>query len=289
MVGAHLNLAIDTIISVHTLAIVMRKLVHIVPLGWEYDRVVLPIASMHAHRVHLLCKPDSDPVRSHYLDMVKTFLKKRRIEFEHHDVDANSDLRGLLKEMSDIVQSEQRANNTVMINIAGAGKVAAAASMLVAMAHLSTHTGLLYYPVADDYSRTEKDRTEHGLSIGMAGEAEEIPYFRLPIPQGDSRVVLWALSNAPGGKLSYTECIELLKGRGVDGYETPKKPRSGERGAPRNMANVTLNRRVVKKLLELKFVEVEAEGSERALRLTDQGRHMAMLCTFGVSIAPGKA
>ena len=100
---------------------------------------------------------------------------------------------------------------------------------------------------------------------------------------------MWALSNAPGGKLSYTECIELLKGRGVDGYETPKKPRSGERGAPRNMANVTLNRRVVKKLLELKFVEVEAEGSERALRLTDQGRHMAMLCTFGVSIAPGKA
>jgi hypothetical protein len=261
----------------------MRRIVHVVPLGWEYDRVVRPISLMHAHRVHLLCRPDSDPVRSHYLDMVKVFLERKGIDVKHHDVDANSDLSGLLREMSDIVQTEQRANNTLMINIAGAGKVAAAASMLVAMAHLSSHTGLLYYPVADDYSRTEKDRMEHGLSIGMSGDPVEIPFFRLPIPQGDSRVVLWALSNAPGGTLSYTACIDLLSKRGSKGYEIPKKPKDGKRGVPRNLSNVTLNRRVVKKLLEWKFVEVESAGSERMLKLTDQGRHMAMLCTFGES------
>lgn len=259
----------------------MRKLVHVVPLGWEYDRVILPLKLMRAHRVHILCKPDSDPVRSHYLDKLISWLKKEHIQHEHHDVDSNSDLEGMLETISKITQTEQTEGNMVSINIASAGKVAAAACMLAAMAHLNPERGVLYYPVAERYAYEEADRLGHGLAVGMNGEPKEIPFFRLRIPEGDLRTALRLLSEAPEGRLSYGQCMERLRASGCKGYDISRVGRTGKRGTPRNLANVTLNRRVVKKLLESGFVVVDSIGQERFMQLTEEGQHMAMLCALG--------
>ena len=250
---------------------------HIVPLGWEVDRVVLPIRAMCAHRAYLLCQPRSDPKRSHYLTLVTKALTKMKVHVVHREVDSNLDAEGLVREMSAIIQYEESEGSSVHINISGAGKVAATAAHLVACAHLNTSTGTLYYPVAERYTKPGPDREQHGLGAGMEGEPLDQPFFRLEIPRDDARRFLQLLVCSPKGELRYAEAIEHLRSVGYRAYEVPATP-GGSRGVQRNRANVALNKRVVEKLKRGGFVEVEARGRERVAMLTESGRFMAMLC-----------
>lgn len=250
---------------------------HIAPLGWEFDRIVLPIRHMHAHRAYLLCRPESDPQRTHFLSKVRSALDELGVEVIHRDVDSNLDTEGMVREMSAIIQYEQGEGSSVHINISGAGKVAAVSAQLAASAHLSLETGSLYYPVPDRYTKPGNDRQRHGLAAGLDGEPKEVPFFRLAIPQRDCRFVLQQLAQAPRGDMRYSEAIEQLKRAGFQGYSLEPRP-GGDRGRQRNRANVALYKKVIEKLRSSKYVEVEAQGRERIIHLTAAGRYMAMLC-----------
>lgn len=256
----------------------MRKTVHVVPLGWEFDRVVLPVLAIRAHRVYLLCRPSSDPKRTHYLDAVTKRLKRAGIQVVHRDVDSNLDIEGLVREISAIIQLEQGGGKSVRLNVSGAGKVAAAAVQLAASAHLDPRTGSLYYPVAERYSSSETERREHGLAVGMDGDPVELPFFHLEIPSEDARFVMQLLASSPNGDLRYTMAIQALSEAGFEQYSASIGSK-GTLPTARNRGNVALSKRVVERLKSLNYVEVRRRGRERIMHLTGSGRYMAMLCT----------
>lgn len=258
----------------------MERIVHIVPLGWEYDRVVLPVKLLKAHRVYLLCKPSEDPERRYFLEKATRRLERDGIQVKHRDVDSNLDTIGLMRSISEIIIEESAAGNRILINIASAGKVAALAASLAAMAHLPRDSGGLYYPIARDYSRTEKDRFKHGLACGLSGEPVSLPHFKIELPAHPADWLLSDMAESPGHRLGYDTMISKCIDWKISGFKTP----SGDKHEIRVMKNrnsVQFNKRVVQKLRNLDLVKIESEAKSRALVLTVAGHHVASLCPSG--------
>jgi len=254
----------------------MEEIVHIVPLGWESDRAVLPIRRLLGHRVYLLCHPASDPMRSHYLESVRNRLERSGVRVVHVDVDSNLDVAGMLSETSRIILKERVLGNRVLINIASAGKVAAVAVSIAAMAHLAPSEGRLYYPVAKSYSRGSDERKKHGIAVGMDGDPRWIPMFRIPLLPQPCGLILGHLASAPGHVLGFQDMIEKLRQVGVNGFVSRGGVEAGIR-AERNRRNSAFNKKVVQRLVSQGLAEVSKEGRDRSLKLTEAGIHYASL------------
>ena len=145
----------------------MERLVHIIPLGWEDHRVVLPVESIKAHRVYLLSDPSDQPVRAHYLRKATRRFRANHIDVRVIEVDTFRDLLGTMKSISGIIQRELAEGNRVFLNVATSGKIAAIAATLAAMAHLPPDRGSVYYVVASDYPSSKESQRRHGIARGM--------------------------------------------------------------------------------------------------------------------------
>ncbi len=256
----------------------MEKLVHVVPLGWEVDRAVLPVVQMHAHLVYLLCNPASHKNQKYCFDRVRAALEKKGIRVKHIKVDANSDLIGVMREVAKVVQSERAKGNRIYLNMSAAGKIASLGASLAAMAHLGASGGVIYYVTPEEYIHTKAGVQKHGLTRGMDGDARTLPFFELKLPDQEGRLVLKALNSSPDATLGYYELIQALRAGRAPGWEDAKYEPSTPR-SERNKLNVRLNKRVLQKLLREGYIEIETRGRKRAARLTEYGVYLANLCS----------
>jgi len=255
----------------------MEEYVHIVPLGWEVDRAVLPLKKMHAHRVYILCNPDSHVHQKHFCKMVEEFLHKNNIGFQIVKVDANLDLKGVMREVARLIQLEFNKGNRVYVNMSAAGKIGSIASSLATMAHLKKGGGALYHVIPEDYTEDQEIRMKHGLARGMKGEPIFLPLFDLRLPNLEGGIVLTALASHPKKQLVYKEIIELLRKNKVRGFEDAMYGKKTSRDV-KNKLNITLNKRIIHKLHEESLIEIEKQGRSRLVKLTDSGEYMASLC-----------
>lgn len=253
----------------------MEEVVHVVPLGWEYDRAVLPLTRFRAHRVYLLCDAEGHPKRRYYLEKVKARLNRDGVEVKEVPVDTFMDLPGMMREVSRIVQAELNGGARVHVNISAAGRLASIGAALAAMAHLKPDRGSIYYVPAVDYPSSEKEQLRHGMSRGMKGDPIDLPLFELSLPNLPSRLVLSHLLISGSKTLKYSEARRILSQHGFAGFENGERASASRR--QRNVWNVNLYRKVVQSLLRLKLVEVEASGRDKALKLTRAGEYMACL------------
>jgi len=255
----------------------MERLVHIIPIGWEYDRVVLPVDSMKAHRVYLLSDPSDEPVRAHYLTKAARRFRASNIDVRVVEVDTFRDLLGTMKAISGVLQQELAQGNRVFLNVATSGKIAAIAATLAAMAHLPPNRGSVYYVAARDYPTSKEAQRRHGIARGMEGDPVPIPLFKLKLPDPDCRTVLTELRAAPDQTLEYRTIIEALRSKGVAGFESqPPKGRGSRR--LRTLESVRFYQRVVRKLDREGLVSIAERGRSRSLRLTLAGAQVASMC-----------
>lgn len=253
-----------------------EEIVHVIPLGWEYDRAILPFSRFTAHRVYVLCDPTGHPRREYYLAKVLKYLRARRIDVSVVRVDTFMDLPGTMREVSRILQTELDEGARVYVNVSTSGKLAAIGVALAAMAHLSPERGGLYYVPALDYPASEVAQKRYGMSRGMKGDPLNLPLFELTLPNAASRIVLSALVESSTKQLAYSAARRLLFSSGFDGFGSLTESKHSR--TQRNRWNVNLYRRVVQPLLRQRLVEVESSGRDKALRLTRAGEYVACLC-----------
>jgi hypothetical protein len=253
----------------------MEEIVHVVPLGWELDRAVLPFSRYSAHRVYLLCDPGGHAKRAFYLEKVSAKLRKKGIEVRLVEVDTFMDLPGTMREVSRIVQTELNAGARVHVNISAAGRMAAIGAALAAMAHLRPGRGSVYYVPAVDYPTSVSEQRRHGMSRGMRGDPLDLPLFELTLPSLPARLILSALLNSSTKRLKYGDARSLLARSGFEGFGTadPGKPSRKARTA----WSVNLHRKVVQTLVRQRLVQVESLGRDKTLTLTREGEYVACL------------
>jgi len=257
----------------------IEETVHIVPLGHEFDRAVKPFRKYKADRVYILAVTDTLEKYSeemikkqiYYLERVVKALRDLGIKVELRNIDM-FDMLELLGCMSRITVEEKKRGNRIYINISSAGRLASAATILVAMAHGAK----AYYVTAERYSESPEEKMEHGLSICKeTPKVQVIETFPLQLPDEDGIKVLIKLC-LEGREMTTPELAEYLARKGVEGFkgceDWSKIPRE-----KRINYLMTLNKRILNKLENSGYITREKRGRYNRIKITRGGLYIAHL------------
>lgn len=253
----------------------MQEIIHIVPLGFERDRVVEPLRKYPVSRVHLLTvnSPshghDLYERQQHYTDLVKNDLEKLIPEVKIHDVDI-FDLLETMSKIAKLVREEGEDENQVYVNISGGGRLTSVAATLASM----YHDAETYYVKADRYaSNDQEERLQHGLSICEDPEIKSLTNFRFERPTEEECRVLQILEEH--GDLKTGDILEQL--RDLERYDFDKDYWDLPRKKKQSLL-MRLNRGSLDKLEEKEYVEREKRGRHNLIKLTESGKYIAHLC-----------
>ncbi|MEM2913816.1 MAG: DUF6293 family protein [Candidatus Bathyarchaeia archaeon] len=199
----------------------MEEIVHIIPLGIEYDRATIPfegIGGFKANRVYLLTTSRSDTAPSEVIsqhremaERVKAFLKKQNIEVVVVETKL-IDLLDVMRKISNIIYREKKSGNNVYVNLSSAGRLTSIGAALAGMFHnIKT-----YYVKADGYSETEQERKEHGITICKKRELIFLENFEIMKPNDlESEVIVEIYRKE---KMRTIDIIEFLSKSNVKGF-----------------------------------------------------------------------
>ncbi|MBM4250020.1 MAG: hypothetical protein FJ149_11475 [Euryarchaeota archaeon] len=249
------------------------EIVHIVPLGWEVDRAVVPFETgvFRPHRVYLLAIDKSGDHDEHMKNVQRRFTKKvterlesRGINVLTRDVDTFK-LNEIIREVSHIILEEQNRGNQVYVNMSAASKLTSVGSTIAGM----VHGAKVYFVKATGYSKTEEDVDEHGISICAEPPIEFLENFKfeLPNPVG-IRILVKLLEKG----MTTRDIQDFLHNEGVDGFT--KKYESLER--PERTARIMkVKHGYFDKLKRAEYIDIKRRGKDNFITITESGRYIA--------------
>jgi len=163
--------SLDTIMKI-------KQRIHIAPVGFEIDRIVLPAVDYKADKVYLLVhdKKKEDKAGP-YIDSVIKELKKHKIESEKVLVDWR-DVESITKTARQLLL--RLHNNEVFVNIASGSKNHAIALDRAIMTLDDQEHITQFYAESEAYEGFEPGKQQ--LSIGVK-EVKEIPKRQMVLPQ----------------------------------------------------------------------------------------------------------
>lgn len=124
----------------------VKNRIHIIPLGYERDRVVVPPIEMGAHAVVLVTHAhDEEEDQPEYYDDIYNAFDEESIEVSETECDI-FDLYDALGTIAGLIQSHRQEE--IFVNLATGGKVTAIAGMIACMV---TEAASPYYVTAKDY------------------------------------------------------------------------------------------------------------------------------------------
>ncbi len=259
----------------------LEQLVHIIPIGYEIDRVITPFQEIKAHRVHLISMDDLtkyDNPQEHALtsrqhgfdERNREVLEKKGIDVELHRIDM-FDIIEVMKTISWLIVKEKRMGNRVYVNMSACGKIACVGATLAAM----IHNVRLYYVRASRYSSTKKEQNEHGLSICDAVKVWQLENFRFALPDESSLLLLNHLANSDD-VLSCDDLIRFLHSMHVDGFEEDYWNYAYEkRRKLQTKYLMKLQNRYLSKLDDAGYIKRKKLGRNTVVKLTKTGRYVA--------------
>jgi len=253
--------------------------VHIIPLGYEIDRVVKPFEEYKPNRVYLLvtpaysnCPKEMNDRQEYFTTKVKKDIEERGIEVQTIDVDL-FDILQVMKSVADLILREKSKGNRVFVNMSGAGRLTSVGATLAAMAHNAT----VYYVEADRYSRGEEEEDQHGLSICGKPKIKFLKNFRIKLPDGMSKAVLTSLCKE-GKAMGTDQITDILIAKGIapelfKEYKKLPKKEEQRRQQQRNLIN--LNKTIIAKLKKSGYVKTKKVGKYTRIKITESGKYVA--------------
>ena len=253
----------------------LEEIVHILPLGLEFDRAVIPFQGddgFRPNRVYLLTiqssrDAPSDMVKEHMekAERVKNYLKTKNIEVIVIDTKL-IDLLDVMGKISNLICKEKAQGNNIYINMSSAGRLTSLGATLAGM----FHDVKVYYVKASRYSRTELERTEHGITICDNRNIVFLENFKMIMPNELGLKVLVEIYKR--GKMRTTDIIQFLSKLNVIGFNVNYfKMRRSEKTS----IIMKLNRNVLDKLANARYICKNKLGRENEYELTESGRYVA--------------
>lgn len=259
----------------------LEQLVHIIPIGYEVDRVISPFTELKAHRVHLISMDDLPKYDNpHDMDLMDRqhdydqrnidFLQKRGIEVVLHRIDM-FDIIAIMETTSRLIVEEKEKGNRIYVNMSACGKIPCIGATLAAM----IHNVRLYYVRVDRYSSTPKEHEEHGLSICDSVNIWQLENFRFALPDTPSLLILNYLS-VQGRAVSCDDIIKYLYERKIEGFEKDFwNCRFEERRRYQTNYLMKLQNRYLTKLCDAGYISRQKVGRNTMVTLTKTGEYVA--------------
>jgi hypothetical protein len=234
--------------------------VHVAPVGFEVDRVVLPAKQLKADKVWLLGheKIVEDKARP-YIDKISKQLQKENIEvaIEYHD---RLDLFKIIKSVKEIIEKE--SGNNIFVNLASGSKIQAIACMMACMMFNESKNVKPFYAEAKEHLGF-KGQLSRGIKNLM-----EIPPYEIQKPE-EKHIIALKIIQQHGGKLTKKEMAKLCDDAKLITINAEKENYSQARFA-------SLDKNIIQPLIEKwKFIEIDKIGRNRWIRITEDGKNAA--------------
>jgi Domain of unknown function (DUF6293)/DUF6293 C-terminal winged helix domain len=238
--------------------------VHIAPVGFEVDRIVMPAQKMRADRVWLLNhdKPEEDKGNP-FIPQVEKKLKDSNIECKKAQAN-RTDLFDILRAFHQIILEEK--SNSILVNVSVGSKIQAIASMMACMMFKDIVTIKPYYVVPKKYSIIPQQRQE---TEGMK-EIIALPDYKIEIPSKKLVKCLELVNDYDGGKVSKKKLRDIA----IQNKLIHERSREDNRGDEysEQAGFMALNKTLIEPLQSWRFITVEKIGSHHVVSLTNEGR-----------------
>jgi len=248
--------------TVDTMKGIMTLRVHIAPVGFEIDRIIIPAVEMKADKVWLVVHDNvAEDKASKYRDKIEKLLEKKGIKTE--TVYANRlRLFPIIKAVTEIIFKERK--NDIYVNVATGSKIHAIGCMMACMLFDDRDKIHPFYAQAEKYP--EYDGTLQ-QTYGVA-EVYPLPTYRIGTPKPELIKAMDIIKKA-GGRIQKKKMAEEAEKSNIITVNARKQNFTQARFA-------SLDKNIVQPLVDTwRFVEVEKIGRNRWLKLTEDGNYAA--------------
>jgi len=235
--------------------------VHLAPVGFEIDRIVLSAIKRKADRVWLLVHENrSEDKAGPFIEKIKKMLKKQNIEVKiaYHD---RLSLFKIIKSIKEIIEKEK--GNSVYVNLASGSKIQAIAGMMACMMFNKEKNVFPFYVEAKEYLGFKGQQISSGIKDPL-----DIPSYEIQTP--DKKLIgALKIIKERGGKLTKKEMAELADKQKIIIVNAEKDNYTQARFA-------SLDKNIIHPLLEhWRFIEVEKIGRNHWIKMTEEGKNAA--------------
>ncbi len=241
---------------------IARLRVHVAPVGYEVDRVVLPAIQEKADRVWLMVHDNkSDDKAIPFVSKITRRLEKSGVEVvtESHD---RRDLFKIIRAVKTILGREE--GNDVYVNLASGSKIQAIGTMMACMMFNDGSSIHPFYAEAEHYPGFDEIQP---VSTGIK-EIHDVPPYSIRTP--DPRLVAaLGIIGERGGRLTKKEMARISEEKGLIKVNAREGNHSMARFA-------SLDKNIIQPLEETwGFIRTEKIGRNRWISITDDGRNAA--------------
>ena len=249
-----------------TIDTIMKNIVnlriHIAPVGFEIDRIIIPATSQKADKVWLVVhdNPTEDKAHKYRLKIEKDLAKKGiKTGIAHAN---RLMLFPIIKAVKEIIVKERK--NDIYVNVATGSKIHAIGCMMACMIFDDRKNIHPFYAQAEKYPEYEgTGQQTYGVS-----EIHSLPTYRIGTPKRELLEAMKIIKDA-GGRIQKKKMAEEAEKRKIITVNAKKQNFTQARFA-------SLDKNIVQPLVETwGFVEVEKIGRNRWLKMTEDGDHAA--------------
>jgi len=234
--------------------------VHIAPLGFEVDRITIPLKQTKADKLWLLVHDNrSKDLSGPYLDKVKKECKRLRVEI-HISYSNRLNLFSTIKSIKDIIEKER--NNYVYVNVASGSKIQAIACMMACMVLKECNNIKPFYAEPEKYAAFEGKQQSFGIKDTIS-----LPIYEIQTPKPKLLHALKIISEQKNDKITKKEMAEIADREGIITVKAEESNYSQARFA-------SLDKNIISPLEnDWKFIEVEKIGRNRWIKITQEGKN----------------
>ncbi|HSG83350.1 MAG TPA: DUF6293 family protein [Nitrosopumilus sp.] len=236
--------------------------VHIAPLGFEVDRITIPLKQTKADKLWLLSHDNrSTDLSAPYLEKIKKECKKLGVEVKIAYSDRLS-LFKAIKSIKDIIEEEK--NNYVYVNVASGSKIQAIACMMACMVLKNCDNLKPFYAEPEKYAAFEGKQQSFGIK-----DTIPLPTYEIQTPKPKLLAALKIISEQKDQKMTKKEMAKIAEDEGIITINSEEKNHSQARFA-------SLDKNIIAPLeKEWKFIEIEKIGRNRWIKITEEGKNAA--------------
>lgn len=239
--------------------------IHIAPVGFEVDRIVLPARSMKADKVWLILHNDLiDNIGKSFGDSISKQLSETGIEYEFEYAD-RTQLFDTLRALRAIILKEK--NNAIFVNVSVGSKIQAIASMMVCMMFKDEVNIKPYYAIPERYETIPREQETVGLK-----QIVTLPEYKIETPPDNLIRCLEIIHGRTGNIITKKDLRDEALDQKLIHVERPENKEQS--------AYMALKNNLLDPLLKWRFIHVEKIGRRHTISLTDEGTNVLRFLSF---------
>ncbi len=242
---------------------------HIVPMGYEIDRIELPLKEIGADRVYLITDENEKEVGLRYLKELDHRIKKIINAKDFKVLSCPMwDFQSLMSLICELVRTEKLDGNFVYINVSSGSKLSAISGTLASL----MYGAIPYYAQAETYYIDDsgiKGREIRGITSGIR-KILQIPSYTIEKPP-DELIKALEIISEKGGRISQKECIFELEKRKL--IENAIISGRGQRTEVTKKGYAKAKRQFFEKLEEKGWAVKKGKGRSSYIEITNEGKN----------------